>query len=341
MADAFGVYRCDARGELREGIVRMVESVAGEGAEGLDLARGGEPAAHRRSRTAPPVFHARGGVHGPQDERLEYADRHVIARIETFHQLVQAGDVLRRRLAAGIERLPQFARMPDGNCSRSSRSSTSESNPNSCAASSTAAITAVVEALWRCRKKPLMSRITERRVARGGIEAGPQVDEPADGGQPGDERREAGGAQRGEQPHDDSQIPIGESRRHFAPGRQRDGVDAGARLFAGDSQVFAQVEPRAQLVDGLIAGANRLGRRRREEPARQRVLADVRARGAEEFEERAFAEQVEVGGVGVVGGEIAVARFPAPGPISIEAGDRSFEEGGGAALPLELSEQRS
>ena len=63
------------------------------------------------------------------------------------------------------------------------------------------------------------------------------------------------------------------------------------------------------------------------------------ARGAEEFEEGALAEQVEVGGVGVVGGEIAVASFPAPGPLAIEAGDGSFEESGGAALPLQLPEK--
>ena len=108
MADAFRFHRGGAFHELGKGVVRMVERVAGKRAERLDFARGRQPTTHRRPAAAPPAFHSRRGVHGPQDEWLEHPYRHVIARIQAFHQLIQARDVPRRRLAIGVERLPEF-----------------------------------------------------------------------------------------------------------------------------------------------------------------------------------------------------------------------------------------
>ena len=94
-------------GELRERIGGVLEGVAGEGAERLDFAGGGEPAAHRGAGVAAPVFHANDGMERPQQEGFEQAHHHVVAGVEALHQVVQAGKAARGRGASGVEGLAQ------------------------------------------------------------------------------------------------------------------------------------------------------------------------------------------------------------------------------------------
>ena len=97
-------------------------------------------------------------------------------------------------------------------------------------------------------------------------------------------------------------------------------------LLAEDGQVLSEIEVGRQRLHGLLPRAHRRGIRRSEEPGGQRVLAHARPRGAEQLEQRALAEEVEVAGVRMVG--VAKAR---PGaaharPLSIEAREPALVE---------------
>ncbi len=102
------------------------------------------PAACSQRRTAAPdmrapVFHAQRQVRRPQDERLQDADDDVIARIQIFDEALEARQLPRGRFAIGVERRAQVRPAAESwKCSRSMRTSTSESSPSSWAASSTA-----------------------------------------------------------------------------------------------------------------------------------------------------------------------------------------------------------
>ena len=57
----------------------------------------------------------------------------------------------------------------------------------------------------------------------------------------------------------DAQCPGPEQRGSFAPGRQRDRIDAGARLLGHYREILAQIQPGPQFVDGLLPRAHGLG----------------------------------------------------------------------------------
>src|SRR5207248_601174 len=95
-------------------------------------------------------------------------------------------------------------------------------------------------------------------------------------------------------------------------------IDADRHVVAQQRQLLAQVELWGQLRDRALAGADLVGAGRAPQPARECVLAGARARRAEQLEERARPEEVEVGGIGVVGVEEALAGLPLAGPGVVE-----------------------
>jgi len=88
----------------------------------------------------------------------------------------------------------------------------------------------------------------------------------------------------------------------------------GADVGAEQRQVLAQIEARAQLVHCRLARADLVGRRGGEQPGGQRLLAGSRARGAQQLEQRAAPEQIQVVGVGMGGWAEALARLATAGP---------------------------
>src|SRR5262249_19794415 len=103
--------------------------------------------------------------------------------------------------------------------------------------------------------------------------------------------------------------------REFFPMRAR--VD----LIAEQRHVFAQIEAWSQLIDALLASVNFRDRRRRQQPRRQSLLAGLRPRSRKQFEQRAFAEQVEVFRIRVrLVGE-SLARLAAAAPVVFEPRD--------------------
>ena len=100
-----------------------------------------------------------------------------------------------------------------------------------------------------------------------------------------DDKRAGGGyAEHGEHGRDGTQPAAFEQRRRLAPRRQRRGVDAGSRVFGEHGQFFAQIQARAQLIHGAVTRLDDVRGGGSEEPARQRILTDMRARGREQFE---------------------------------------------------------
>src|SRR5206468_12681498 len=93
----------------------------------------------------------------------------------------------------------------------------------------------------------------------------------------------------------------------LAPRGESGRFDAGASFLGDDGEIFAEINARPQLVDGPLTVVDNAGRRRGEQPARQRVFSDVRPRRGEQLEERAFAEQVEILGVRMRGVDVAFA----------------------------------
>ena len=63
---------------------------------------------------------------------------------------------------------------------------------------------------------------------------------------------------------------------------------------AQNGEIFSKIETSAQLSDGFLPGEKFRRRRRLGEPSRQRFLAGPRSGGAQQFEQRAFAKEVEV-----------------------------------------------
>ena len=111
-------------------------------------------------------------VRRPENEGLQDADEDVVAGIQALHQAVEAGQAARRRRAGGIERCAKRAQPREWKCSRSRRTSTSESRPSSWAASSTAATT---RPGWRAAvEEPAVDQRRQEEIAeqRAGHPAG-------------------------------------------------------------------------------------------------------------------------------------------------------------------------
>jgi hypothetical protein len=103
-------------------------------------------------------------------------------------------------------------------------------------------------------------------------------------GEQDDQGAATGHAQRGDDGRGSVQPAAFEQRGRLAPRRQRRGVHAGSRVFCEHRQLFAQIEAREQLIHGVVARSDDVRGGGSEEPARQGILADMRARGREQFE---------------------------------------------------------
>ena len=107
-------------------------------------------------------------------------------------------------------------------------------------------------------------------------------------------------------------------------------IDAGAHVLAEHGEVLAQIQARRERGHRALAGAG-LGRRGRvEEPRGEPLLAGTRARGADELEQRAAAEQIEIERVGVRGIRKPIAGVPGAREPPVHAGERGLVERDGA-----------
>ena len=86
-----------------------------------------------------------------------------------------------------------------------------------------------------------------------------------------------------------------------APRDEPVGCDLGAQLGRRGGELLAQVEPWPELRHRRLTRADRVRFGRRGEPAGEHALAGLGARVAHQVEQRAVPEQVEVGGVRVIG----------------------------------------
>ena len=105
----------------------------------------------------------------------------------------------------------------------------------------------------------------------------------------------------------------------FAPVGERTRVDPRADVARPRSSRSSRRSSRGpQLGHGLVPLADDLRRRRGEQPGGQRLLAGPGPRRAEPLEQRAVAEQVEVGRIGVIEVEEPLPRDPGPGPGAVD-----------------------
>ena len=269
---------------------------------------------------APPVFHLDGEVRRPENEDLGDADEDVVARVQVFDQLFQARQALRRRVAFDIETRPQAGQ--HGRLKLFTLQADQHLRDES------EFVGGLLDMLHH-RAEFAPPAVQEEGVDDGhqqenvalhhrrGIRKLEHLDHAQDHAQEGEQ---AGDACRRQDPKQDAQSLRGEKRRSFAPGGEGGGSDAGARFFGEDGEVFAQVQPGLQFGDGLVALANFRGAGRDQQPSRKRLFADVGAGGAEEFEERSLAEEVEVLRIRVGRVKVPVARFAIADPLALEAG---------------------
>ena len=123
----------------------------------------------------------------------------------------------------------------------------------------------------------------------------------------------------------DAQPLRSEQRGSFAPGGERDGRDAGTRLFGQHGEILPEIQTGPQFCHRLIALAHLRRSGRHQQPPRQRLLADVGAGGAKKFEQRPLPEQVQVLRIRVGRVEVRVAGFSAADPLALEASQRPLE----------------
>ena len=183
----------------------------------------------------------------------------------------------RGALAPPEERAWSPARRASSKGSRSSRASSSASTRSSAAGRSTPASTRATRLAQRPDEAPL------RRAA-------PRRAGAAPGRAPGDGRGERGRGERGRR----GQQPGLDERRRLAPRGERRGVDRGADVVAQDREVLPQVEARRERRDRALPGAQLVRRRGREEPRREPLLARAGPGRAEELEQRALPEEIEI-----------------------------------------------
>ena len=125
------------------------------------------------------------------------------------------------------------------------------------------------------------------------------------------------------------------ARGAAAPGRQRLGVQPGPDVVAEQRQLLAQIERgRSSATAACRARISATGAGARSH-ARQRLLAGARARRAEQLEQRAGAEEVEIAGVRMRRVDEALAGLAAARPAILEPRQAALVERHGAvgALP--------
>lgn len=131
-------------------------------------------------------------------------------------------------------------------------------------------------------------------------------------GDPVDGRRDH---QEGEKKCCPAHGPAGKLEGCLRPGRERIGVDGGGRRLAGDCHRLAEVEAVAEVGDGLVTQIDGFDRGWVEEPVGQGVFAHTGAGEGEELEQAAMAEEIEVGGVEMIGDVEALATSADAAPF--------------------------
>ena len=96
------------------------------------------------------------------------------------------------------------------------------------------------------------------------------------------------------------------------------GVDPLANLSPQQLEVLAQIELRAKLANCILAVENCFRVGRCQQPVGEAVFAGAHQGGADPFKQRATAEDVEIGGVGMVVVEIRQALRSQPLPPTFE-----------------------
>src|SRR5690606_17849080 len=118
--------------------------------------------------------------------------------------------------------------------------------------------------------------------------------------------------------------------RLFRPVAKRFGMNADRVVVADHRPRFAQIEPIAQIACGSLALAYFVRVRGCEQPLRERALAHACPGRAEQLEQAALAEQIEVGCVDVVGVFEACAESAFAGPSILDACDPATIERNGS-----------
>ena len=257
--------------DLGERVGGVLVGVGGERAEGLELAR-----RRRASRRSPGPVRTRqasigqGELGRPEQERRERGEELVLAGVEQVQEPGQPRDPPRGRLALGLERLAEpRQRRRRGTARASSRASRPESRTRSCARRSIACEDAADPRPSAGRRTPNSTRIT-RKNGIGPTSVAAQATSDGDGQHREHGRRDDRGRDR-------------EDPAAAAPGGERLGVDPLADVGPEQVEVFAEVEPRAQLVDGRlpVADRRRVGRARAaRRPASPRRPGSAPCRGA-------------------------------------------------------------
>src|ERR1700761_4416173 len=91
-------------------------------------------------------------------------------------------------------------------------------------------------------------------------------------------------------------------------------MHANPGIFTKHSKVFAKIDLIAQLIDPCVTLADVCESCRREQPLRQGLFAHSSSRAREQLKQARVAEQIQIGGIDVMGIVEAVAGLSSAGP---------------------------
>ena len=288
----------------------MLEGVSGEGRQGLHLADCGQPDRYSRADPQPPGLDRERDLRRPQQREGDRCEKLVPAGVEELLQPRKPANLRGRGQAVGLQLL-------------------------------------TVAGEQRCNEAlPLEARedggeqleIAARAVGRTQRPLHPGAHRPCPGARNGDGRDErpragaespCGGSddvQSGEHAGDRQREARQRGRRRRAPAGERGRIYSGSHVLAGESEILAQVEGRAQLRHGRLSGSRLFGRSGSAQPVGERPLARSGPGGAQELVQRAAAEEVEIGRIRMRLVEEAGAIVSRPGPAILQAGDAGLVE---------------
>ncbi len=296
--------------ELRERVGRMLIGVARQRAQGLDLADRREPDRHARSHAQAPGLDRQGELRRPEERQRQRREELVAPRFQQLLESSQALHLQRRGQAVRVQPPPQ--RDERRRCETlplqagEDRREESEVAARPIRRLHGAFDTRVEQQGPRPRDR---QRDDQRPRSRSQPpeKRGQHVERRKRRGEGTSERREAGGRRRG-------------------PASERIGSHSRADVLSGEGEVLAQVEARAQLRDGPLPFAHLAHRGGAPQPARERLLPRTGARRADELEERAVAEEIQVGRVRVRVVLEAFAGLARPGPAVLDAREAALVE---------------
>ena len=290
--------------ELRERVGRMLVGVAAERAQGLDLADRREPDRHARPHPQAPGLDRQGELRRPEQRQGERREQLVPPRFEQLLQSSQAPHLQRRGQAVRVQ-------PPSQRDERRRR----EALPLQARED-------------RREQREIAARPIRRlhgaldtRVAAGGPTIPASASATISGLGPAPRHQASAAstssaASAAERARANDGKPAGGA---VAQLRSAVGSHAGADVLAGESEVLAQVEARAQLQHGLLPRARLAHRGGAPQPVRERLLPRPGARRAEKLEERAATEEIQVRRVRVRVVLEALARLARPGPAVLDA----------------------